>query len=164
MPEVPPTTTAVRPAREAVIRETPWLERKSRAEAHEPRAGGSVPGAKRVRDLTERRGAEIAAGVREVRRIGHVERVDAQLQSIPVVRLDALDPRRVEIYVAGAARAGVTRHVSERVRRGRGIDRDVEVLLAGADVAQHLLLAVQVGPLPVARCAEAGPAGADVDR
>src|SRR5438876_10646420 len=100
MPDVPPTTTDVRPARETVIRETPWLERESGAEADQPRSGGAVARAQRRVHLPEGRGAEVAAGVGEVRGVGHVEGIHPQLEGVAVVGLDALDDRRVQVHVA----------------------------------------------------------------
>ena len=98
-----------------------------------------------------------------MRGVRRVEGVHPELGRDPVVDLETLDQRGVQVDVGGPARAGVAGHGAERVRGGSHVHRLVEVLLAGADVTDDFLAAVQVWPLLVLGGAERGPAP-DVDR
>src|SRR6185295_411034 len=93
---------------------------RSMSSEHHPETKAHRPLADvhRRRDLSERRGQERPIRVVEMRRVGDVENVGAEL-ALYAPDGEQLGERGVEVYVLGAIEDAIARRVAERVRRGR---------------------------------------------
>src|SRR5207245_4453528 len=104
--------------------------------------GPEVRGVPRVRDLPEGRVAHLEDGQREVRRVGEVEGLHAELDAHVVLDRDELDDAHVQVHVGGApddVAARVAGQEGPAVRRqvgheGGGVEPVVDTPLRAGEV------------------------------